>query len=811
MIWSRWMSLGGLILLICSATAAPIKPDVSANDVLAKIRSLETVLEDMRAQLKQTPPSDDDDSMLTSKEEAKESFADDIAQDPVEDPAEMSESRPVGRMGMVPLVGVPVVRISPEAHVRNTNRALIGLLRQPGQSVTTIRRSLADTSLIDRQRANLMIVIISGGSNSANSLSRADRLLRNKVHTLRASNRETILKTWGPDVYFATNEPVSTDNLINLPASLEASGRDGLPKKVKAMWLTVHKQHHASDWYFKVDDDTFVYRSRLEKTLSLLRSDLPIVLGRGVNHGTGFCHGGAGYVYSKGLLEHAAPYMERHCRNMGLSNQWEDLFMHRCLQRVLSVGGVGFSGCTSADFVGFDRVLLNGKNQTANAEVLLSLHKEDPVAFAATVSHHSVHSPIAELLHPLYMDLDADVEFTATADKQLIAEVYTGLRSTSYRCSMSRDAHSQPGVLLPPLTQEMDWRTAICQTPLLHEQIDLTETITTCTSNVHYTMDATSEYLSSGDFVQQRPVVLVYGDEMPLAVSRLRLLYRSTTSAIPGADVIVLAPQGSQLAVDLLQVSQTLPLLSVAVYSESSGMAFKLPAPNRPYCAATAVLKAYQNAFSRVITVPLDSFFQGNPFDRMHDRDGVALVFGPPSNVTTAGGWTNWVANASTGAPLDASRRQNCFQGNQRICTATFEAIVQPQVMQGPINMVVKAMSTVLWSSDRSLYSLGLNQLLQQRLFANRNINTTIYSQYDGSHACLSQACLSSFDIGLWVNSTDMFQLQLRQSLASGGIMQPPSVFNNLKETVSVVFGYSTVASVFSHKKRARAVHPILS
>jgi hypothetical protein len=74
----------------------------------------------------------------------------------------------------------------------------------------------------------------------------------------------------------------------------------------------------------------------------------------------------------QGLLQQAAPYMEQ-CHKMGLSHAWEDLFMYRCLQRTLSLAGVGFSPCTSADFLGFDRRLANGKNQSANAELLLAV------------------------------------------------------------------------------------------------------------------------------------------------------------------------------------------------------------------------------------------------------------------------------------------------------------------------------------------------------------------------------------------------------------------------------------------------------
>jgi hypothetical protein len=112
------------------------------------------------------------------------------------------------------------------------------------------------------------------------------------------------------------------------------------------------------------------------------------------------------------------------------------------------------------------------------------------------------------------------------------------------------------------------WRTALCQSPLLHEQIDLTETITTCkvafertgcqnnltavsighrpmltipwqprastyplvSCHDNPTMTKLHLHISLSllcllqDGIEQRPLVLVYGDDMPLAIPRLRLL-----------------------------------------------------------------------------------------------------------------------------------------------------------------------------------------------------------------------------------------------------------------------------------------------
>jgi hypothetical protein len=35
------------------------------------------------------------------------------------------------------------------------------------------------------------------------------------------------------------------------------------------------------------------------------------------------------------------------------------------------------------------------------------------------------------------------------------------------------------------------------------------------------------------------------------------------------------------------------------------------------------------------LQVPLDSFFQHDPFESIEDRGGIVLAFGPPSNVSS--------------------------------------------------------------------------------------------------------------------------------------------------------------------------------
>lgn len=125
----------------------------------------------------------------------------------------------------------------------------------------------------------------------------------------------------------------------------------------------------------QVDDDTFINRRRLEMVLSKFNPNVPTLIGH-INN-AGFCHGGAGYIFSKALLRAVGPYLF-HCRakKQGSAAKWEDLYMKWCILDIMTLGGTGWKPCTSGVELGFDTALVNvlnkignSKNQTSNQYV----------------------------------------------------------------------------------------------------------------------------------------------------------------------------------------------------------------------------------------------------------------------------------------------------------------------------------------------------------------------------------------------------------------------------------------------------------
>ncbi len=73
---------------------------------------------------------------------------------------------------------------------------------------------------------------------------------------------------------------------------------------------------------FQADDDTFVHRTRLQRDLSMLNPSVPLYLGRNVGQKDDFCHGGAGYILSRGALEMIGPHLHL-CKIREVSRDWE--------------------------------------------------------------------------------------------------------------------------------------------------------------------------------------------------------------------------------------------------------------------------------------------------------------------------------------------------------------------------------------------------------------------------------------------------------------------------------------------------------
>lgn len=108
------------------------------------------------------------------------------------------------------------------------------------------------TARLQRQ-VNLLVSIISGGSNETLTKAAYRPSYFLDANKERVGNREAVLKTWAHDrTYFVTNEPVNTNHIIHLRPEFELGGRDGLPNKVKGMWTYLYDHHvRDSNWIMK--------------------------------------------------------------------------------------------------------------------------------------------------------------------------------------------------------------------------------------------------------------------------------------------------------------------------------------------------------------------------------------------------------------------------------------------------------------------------------------------------------------------------------------------------------------------------------
>jgi hypothetical protein len=104
-----------------------------------------------------------------------------------------------------------------------------------------------------QRQVNLLVSIISGGSNETLTKAAYRPSYFLDANKERAGNREAVLKTWAHDkTYFVTNEPVNTNQIIHLHPDFERGGRDGLPNKVKGMWMYLYDHHvRDSNWIMK--------------------------------------------------------------------------------------------------------------------------------------------------------------------------------------------------------------------------------------------------------------------------------------------------------------------------------------------------------------------------------------------------------------------------------------------------------------------------------------------------------------------------------------------------------------------------------
>ncbi|EGD75700.1 hypothetical protein PTSG_07817 [Salpingoeca rosetta] len=689
--------------------------------------------------------------------------------------------------------------------------------------------------LRDADASHTLVTIISGGSNSSKSRSPLDEALHIQVHKLRAINRNTILRTWGPDVLFVTHEDVDTTNVLKLPPAIEYSGRNGLPLKVRAMWddIYTHKMHPQFEFFLKADDDTFVHRSRLSKLLHTLNPHIPMILGRKAGGPTGFCHGGGGYVLSRGLLDHIGPHLNDVCSNIDMSHPWEDMFMRECIARIMSLGGRGWQTCTSQAFMGFDTLYYNTKNQTLNEQRFQNALKTDKPWLQGLTTFHSVHAPLTRTLNRAFTELDSDEQLVNAADYNMILQMYRRVRSAAWRCDMPSSVATESRAALcsaPALRVRLerflfdadvclslqDWKVAVSSTPRLPITASGDDVNADGGAAGHEYMqaagpdghdsDRNGDADAEGDDSRLRNAVFTYVAFGRKATSKrfLTVLIKSLRDTGSDADVIV-AVASSDFDPALESTAQEFKNVAVVSYDRKKVRKTHRTLADVPAsyssCVWATVLHHVEHKYNRVLTTTMDTYFQRDPFTDIADRGGVAHFLTSPTMTYLSQDYGGWIADANTQAPHDYLRPEQCSEPDNCL---EHRIQVNLVVMLGQATAVRKALTAVnhLVVKERNTYKQAFTDHVRLRYAARMFLNATLYNAYDGPAICLaSYRCLFEHNIENFLRR----DLSARVRFGPSGrlIVNPderPVVVNARGDVAAIVSGYAA-AQQHGHRK----------
>ena len=124
-----------------------------------------------------------------------------------------------------------------------------------------------------------------------------------------------IMATWGrhfPHILYYSNTshyPDSTYRITPMPLLADGGPRDyGEMNTLYQLYL--HDPH--SPWYYKADDDTWINPHRLATLLGSLDPSVPYLIGARLHQHQwphSYCHGGAGYAISQGLMRLMHPHL----------------------------------------------------------------------------------------------------------------------------------------------------------------------------------------------------------------------------------------------------------------------------------------------------------------------------------------------------------------------------------------------------------------------------------------------------------------------------------------------------------------------
>ena len=280
-------------------------------------------------------------------------------------------------------------------------------------------------------RKLLLVCLFTGGEPSKlTPLDQVDRV-------------EAVQTSWADtDVYWVSHmDGLNESRRIRLPDEAETGGYKGIWKK------SLHLFHYLAnsdlgdqyDFVFKGDDDTLVNLPQLREVLKAFDPRVPVQLGNNMygvgcrgpapdsqffweNNGAKPCHGGAGYVMSRGLLDIVGPHFID-CGSQWPGSSYEDAKVAFCLMRHAASHCIGMK----KNF-GWDRYH-NAKRDMVGKK--LDVLEQTPIILGTAISFHPVPP---EFQHRIYTKLneirnarpnelaDATAKALATPHRELVAQ-----------------------------------------------------------------------------------------------------------------------------------------------------------------------------------------------------------------------------------------------------------------------------------------------------------------------------------------------------------------------------------------------------
>lgn len=219
-----------------------------------------------------------------------------------------------------------------------------------------------------------------------------------------------------------------------------------------------------------MDDDTFVNLERLRRTLSAFNPDLPLFVGKPFAGQTdipidgptrqwhryaapSFCHGGAGYIFSRALLQHVGPSFvsQRHV------SKNEDTTVGSIVHETLGARCLHYSGQVMGglDLVG------NSHDQAYIVQTVQAMAVASPRELLAAVTVHSVNHTTARLVYDTQqrlrspqalavVDRSAAVELGSRA-QLLVASWHCSAAGSSRAVCMDLPLRERPPNIMRPL------------------------------------------------------------------------------------------------------------------------------------------------------------------------------------------------------------------------------------------------------------------------------------------------------------------------------------------------------------------------